>query len=271
MGAEPAEVAATDLRVMSYNVMWEENGVRAGNKTLPVWQERRKLVRDILRRHQPDVVGLQETSPEQQVGLAEDNPGYGILYDRKLNNTNPILYRADRFNVSSSGAFVLNDRPEKPDTNIGVRKASFARLVDRRTGQPFTVFNIHLDGRGDGSTRRISAVRLAERMAAERNPVILTGDFNCRRTSPTLQFFLGEKALPNDTGESSKSPRPLRDSLLTTDPDHKLIDFVMVDPDFKVRSAVQLRDVDRKASDHFPVLAVVSLGKAEEEDTRSEP
>jgi endonuclease/exonuclease/phosphatase family metal-dependent hydrolase len=260
--AEPAAVEAAptgSIRVLSYNIMWEEKGVRAGNQALPVWKERRNLVRDIIRRYQPDLIGLQEASPEQQVDLAEDNPDYGIVYDRNMNNTNPVMYRTQRFTAKDSGAFVLNDVPERPGTNIGVRKASFVRLIDAQTGNAFTVFNIHLDSRGNGSTRRIGTVRLVEKMAAEQDPVLLTGDFNCRETSPTMRFLFGQQSLTDNRGAPFENPRPLSDALELINTGYDLIDHVLVDRRVEVLAASQLRDVDRNASDHFAVLAVVSL------------
>lgn len=110
------------------------------------------------------------------------------------------MYRATRFVVEDAGAFVLNDVPETPGTNIGLRKASFARFMETKTGRRFTVYNVHLDHRGHGFTRRLCAVRSAERMAAETVPVFLTGDFNCRETSPTMGFLYGKHPLINDQG-----------------------------------------------------------------------
>jgi len=247
------------VRMMTYNIMWEENGIRAGKLSLPVWRDRRSLVRDIFQEYSPDIIGLQEASPEQQVGLAADNLEYGIVYDLLANNTSPIMYRTSRFSVEDSGTFVLNSVPEEPGTNIGLRKATFARFKETKTGRMFVVFNIHLDHRGNGSTRQISVVRLAERMATESEPILLTGDFNCRENSPTMRFLYGHKALNNNLGVSYNNSVPFLDALKVIHPNFNLIDHVLVDVDMKVVSATYLRTVKRQASDHFPVLAVVAF------------
>lgn len=247
--------AEVDLFLMSYNIMWEENGVRAGHTELPVWQDRRALVREVIQTARPDIIGLQEASLEQQVGLSADNPEYGILYDQELNNTNPIMYRATRFVVEDSGAFVMNDVPEEHGTNIGLRKASFARFVEIQSGRRFAVYNVHLDHRGSGSTRQLCAVRLIERIAAETVPVFLTGDFNCSETSPAMRFFYGEQSLINDQREPYENPQPLRDALEIIDP--SLVDHVLVGRNVKVLSASYLDTVNPQASDHFPVMAEV--------------
>lgn len=250
---------AITIRVMTYNIMWEENGVRAGNLALPVWRDRCPLVGQILRENAPDIVGLQEASPEQQAGLAAVVPEFGIVYDPMVNNTSPILYRKEQLAVEGSGTFVLNSVPERPATNIGLRKATFARFRDKATGRRFVVFNVHLDHRGNGSTRQISAVRLSERMATESGPVLLTGDFNCHESSPTMQFLYGQTALKNDLEVLCSNPVPFRDALETVRPALDLIDHVLVGSGVDVASAARLKNVDAHASDHFPVVAVVRL------------
>jgi len=244
---------------MTYNVMWEENGVRAGNKSLPVWRERRYLVRDIIKKYAPDIIGFQEASPEQQVGLSADNPEYDIVYDQTVNNTSPIMYKTSRFVVEDSGTFVLNSVPEQSGTNIGLRKATFGKFKETATGRMFVVYNIHLDHRGNGSTRQISAVRLAEKMATESEPVLLTGDFNCRENSPTMQFFYGHKKLNNDQSVFYDNPVPFLDALKVISPNFNLIDHVLVKKKIKVVSATYLKAENRQASDHFPVLAAVAF------------
>jgi len=264
--AHPAELhdskaSHTEIRLslMSYNVMWEENGVRAGNENLPVWQDRRALVREVIRTYEPDIIGMQEASPEQQLGLGADNPEYGILYDHKLSNTNPIMYRAARFVVEESGAFIMNDMPEEPGTNIGLRKASFARFKEMNSGRRFAVYNVHLDHRGNGSTRQLCAVRLIQRVAEETVPVFLMGDFNCSETSPTMRFLYGKQSLINDQNEAYANPQPLTDALDVIDPSLNLIDHVLVGRNLRVLSARYLNTVNRQASDHFPVLAEVAF------------
>ena len=169
------------------------------------------------------------------------------------------MFRTSKFSVEDSGTFVLNTVPEEPGTNIGLRKATYARFKEMETGRMFVVFNTHLDHRGNGSTRQISVVRLAERMAIESEPMLLTGDFNCRENSPTMRFLYGHKALDDDLGVSYTNSVPFLDALEVIDPNFDLIDHVLVAADMKVVSASYLKTVNRQASDHFPVLAVVEF------------
>ena len=213
--------------------------MRAGNLKLPVWELRKDPVNALLTAAAPDIVGLQEASPEQQVGLRSGLPDYTLVYDLEANNTNPILFRKERFRLLDSGVLVLNAEPEVPDTNIGVRRCTWIHLEERKSGQRLRVYNLHLDHRSKGPTRQISAVRLVEHIVARGDPTIVTGDFNTAETSPTMTYFYGQTPLNNDAGKAVHNPAPLVDAYKAVPHEdaHKLIDHVLAGPGWKVRTA----------------------------------
>ncbi len=256
---DPAVAATPVLKIATFNIMWEENGIRAGNLALPVWKVRESSMIQLLREAAPDIVGLQEASPEQQRGLAEGLTAYTLIFHAATNNTNPILIRKSRLHVLASGAFTLNAEPEKPGTNIGIRSATWARLEDRETARQFTIYNFHLDHRSQGPTRQISAVRLAERMASEAGAHLLTGDFNTTESSPTMTFLYGKTLLKNDAGVRIRNPAPVTDTYhrLYPDQSRRIIDHVLVSGEFKVQEAGRIPS--QAASDHDLFWASVSL------------
>jgi endonuclease/exonuclease/phosphatase family metal-dependent hydrolase len=168
--------AEPTVKILTFNIMWEEAGIRAGNRSLPVWDDRKQLVADLILATKADIVGFQEASPEQQEGLRKLLPEYALVHHEATNNTNPLIYRTDRFRLLDSGAFVLNERPESEGTNVGVRGSTWVHLEDRQGGRRFHVYSLHLDHRSRGPARQISAVRLVERMTAHGGEVLVTGD-----------------------------------------------------------------------------------------------
>jgi endonuclease/exonuclease/phosphatase family metal-dependent hydrolase len=239
------------VKIMTFNAMWEENGVRAGNLNLPVWQDRRPLVQAIIDNADPDIIGFQEASPEQQAGLLEDLPDYSLYYDLVLNNTNPIMYKTVPFTLISAGTFIMNDVPEIPGTNIGQRKASWVQLEEKETHNRLYVYNVHLDHRGDGSTRQISVVRLSELMATHAGPRFMTGDFNTSIVSPTMEYLLGNGSLIDDEGKLVSIPFPFKDAFReAVDPDAAYIDHVLYpnETGFTILDASRIPSGD--ATDH---------------------
>lgn len=62
------------LRAMTFNILYDTARNPAGS-----WSQRRPLVRDIVRRWQPDVIGMQEVTRRQLDDLREDLPDYGMV------------------------------------------------------------------------------------------------------------------------------------------------------------------------------------------------
>jgi endonuclease/exonuclease/phosphatase family metal-dependent hydrolase len=254
----------TTLKVLTFNIMWEENGVRAGNLSLPVWQDRKEQVAELIRESGADIIGLQEASPEQQESLHELLPSFALVHHAAINNTNPIFYRTARFRKLHSGAFELNTTPEIEGTTIGVRSSNWVHLKDRETDQPLWVYNLHLDHRSKGPTRQISAVRLIERTTAHRGAVIVTGDFNCAENSPTMNFFHGKVPLKNDSGELVTNHRPMLTAYKFVHPQKtdRVIDHVLMTSKLQIRDAGRIQS--KTASDHDAFWATATpSGEAE--------
>lgn len=247
------------IRIATFNVMWEEDGGRAGDLALPVWAVRKAAVVDLVTRGALDVVGFQECSLEQQRDLAADLPGYTLVFHDAVNNSNPVVFRTRRFRLLASGAFVLNLRPETAGTNIGVRSSTWARLADRDGGGSFTIYNLHLDHRSRGPTRQISAVRLVARMARAPGPYVVTGDFNTAESSRTMRFLHGEIALTDDDGEAVTNPLPFVSAYRALHPaaPRAVIDHVLAGPGVAIRDAG--RTPSGTASDHDLIWAELSI------------
>ena len=74
-----------------------------------------------------------------------------------------------------------------------------------------------------------------------------------------MQFLYGRRALTNNTGVAFENPIPFTDALDSIQPGRDLIDHVLVGAGVDVADADRLEDVNALASDHFPVLAVLSF------------
>ena len=276
LGAAAAE-ARLRVKAMTFNIRYGTAPDGANH-----WAKRRELVFGVLRKHQPDVVGIQEALPSQIEELRRALPEYHHVgrtreADPKQGEAVPIFYRHERWQVKESGTFWLSDTPEVPGSrswgNDIPRIATWARLAEKPSGDDVLVFNVHLDHRSEPSREKGVALladrvqALARGIAAQPPRVILTGDFNCGESSPAVLYL---------TGQRGKPPVRFVDTFRVLHPDAggsgtfhawlgfaagPKIDYVLTLPGAKVLHAAILHDNEggRCPSDHFPVVAEVEF------------
>lgn len=112
----------------------------------------------------------------------------------------------------------------------------------------FWVVGTHLDNPGNADAIRIEQTQQLLSNLDGRTPAIVMGDFNADPGTEVLHTF--SLSGFNDPGVS------LLPNVYTTT-DQRRIDYILVPNDFQVES---MRVVDSQASDHKPVVAVLTLG-----------
>ena len=169
------------IRIMSFNIHWEEG------KPDHTWKERKERVASIIRRHHPDLIGLQEPFKEQLDDLLQILPefnyyGIGLEDGHEAGPYDPIFFRSDRFIRLESKTIFLSPTPDSPSRGWGAkypRGINWAQLKDARTGKIFFFFNTHFDYHSRLS-RDQSALLLRKKICeiAGKSSFIVTGDFN---------------------------------------------------------------------------------------------
>lgn len=264
----PGDTAAP-LRVMSFNIRYgtADDGPNA-------WPLRRELVHATVERADADILGVQEALRFQLDELLARAPAYqrvGVGRDDGVDagEFSAILYRASRLAVAEQGTFWLSDSPEVPGSmhwgNRITRIATWARFLDRRSGDSLLVLNTHWDHESQPSRER-SAALIRDWLAghAAGLPVLVMGDFNAGEQNPAF------RALVADTGPA---PR-LRDTWRARHPygpeqgtfhgfrggaDSEKIDAILVSAGWQVLEAAidSAGSAGRYPSDHHPVTATV--------------
>lgn len=176
----PAQDTAS-LGVMTFNL-------RYAHTTPPnLWPDRRPVVREVIERWRPDVVGTQEGLYHQLRDMEADLPAYqwiGLGRDGgSRGEFMAVFYRADRLEPLEYDHFWLSETPaligSRTWGNMFPRMVTWVRFRDRGSGHEFIFANTHFDHQVQLSRERAAELLLdrSKRWGPEL-PVILVGDFN---------------------------------------------------------------------------------------------
>ncbi len=260
--------AQAPIRALSFNIRYG-----TANDGAHAWAHRRGHVVTVIRDHAPHLIGFQEALRFQLDALEQrlhryQEIGVGRDDGKTAGEYAALWVDTLRLGVVASGTFWFSDTPEVPGSkhwgNGITRISTWARLVDRATGDTLRVYNNHWDHQSQPSRER-SAALLLERIAADGSPrdgIVVLGDFNADETNPASRAMV------------SSTRTPLRDTFRAVHPAAKgvgtfngfrgdstegKIDFVLADPRWTVVGA----GIDRRRfgllwpSDHFPVWSIL--------------
>lgn len=183
--------AKADLKLMSFNIRYYKPGADGDNG----WLNRKEAVAKMIREEMPDIIGLQEPHRPQVDYLKVNFQNEYATLDAGRDATTDIvkkpaggehlmiMYRKSRYALLNSGFFWLSETPEVPSHGWDAmcrRVTVWGLFRDKKTGKEFYFFDTHFDHIGSNA-RRHEAVMITEYMqkiAGEKKPVIVCGDFN---------------------------------------------------------------------------------------------
>lgn len=261
-------MAGASLKVMTFNLRRRKES--DGHN---IWDRRRDAAIHVIADQAPDLLGTQEGLEEQVAYIQENFPEYGMLgearHGGRRDEFNAIFYRKDRFNVASTGNFWLSDTPDQPGSrhwgNLVPRMATWARLIDKDSGQAFHHVNTHLDHLVPSA--RAKGARLIHARMPTDVPCLVTGDFNALQRGGTYRY-LTRKAGLVDSRWATRTPVPTRWNATFhhfTGRGIYRIDYVLGRhvEEFSRYAVVRDRLDDKLPSDHFPVVTHATLAAPE--------
>lgn len=254
--------AATPLKVMSFNIRYG-----TANDGPNSWEHRKDLVVDVVRKLNPDIVGMQECLKFQADYIDKSLPGY----DHFGMGRNPdgsgermeVFYRSEVLAPFEAGHFWLSETPEIPGSRswraANIRMATWVKFYHLEDRRFFSYLNTHFDHRSE--LARTQAARMIAQWADGRpgpsQPIVITGDFNAKAEEAQPWKILtqgledawlaaGERLGPPVTWSGFEAPRDTVNR----------IDWILIGgPIHVIRCRTITYNVDgRYPSDHFPVL-----------------
>ncbi|MBR0454105.1 MAG: endonuclease/exonuclease/phosphatase family protein, partial [Clostridia bacterium] len=182
------------ISVMSFNLRVGHSGSMQGS------------VSKLLKTYMPDLLGVQEADSEWMGALTGrmGKNGYAAVgIGRDSNGTGErtaIFYRKDKFELIDHKTMWLTDTPDEVSKVEGsesrriVTVAIFKRLSD---GKEFAYANTHLDNSTE-SVREVQMRYLDQHIKSFTDiPFMVTGDFNCTRSSTTYKIATEEFGYEN--------------------------------------------------------------------------
>jgi endonuclease/exonuclease/phosphatase family metal-dependent hydrolase len=237
------------------------------------WELRREMLLDVVKKFDPDVLGVQEALRDQLTVLGEALPEHACVgVGREPDGGgeySALFYRQSRFDLAAADTVWLSDTPTVPGShswgNQLPRIYTWARLLDRSNARRLTLINTHWDHQSQPAREqsgKAMAALVAELITAG-EPALVTGDFNSGEDNPAIACLLREGELLRDT---FRVIHPEDGAVGTFNgfrgrTEGPKIDAVFVTPEWQVREAdiVRTHEGDRYPSDHFPVTAIVEL------------
>jgi endonuclease/exonuclease/phosphatase family metal-dependent hydrolase len=266
--ADTVSAGKDSLCVMTFNLRY------ASTNQPNSWADRRPVMRALLEKLSPDLLGTQEGLYYQLKELASDLPKHSWIGLGREGGSRgefgAIFYRTERFDPLEFDHFWLSDTPSIIGSttwgNKNRRMVTWAKFHDRKFDQDFFLFNTHFDH--ETPLARHKSAELLRRRIEELNtdlPVLVIGDFNDRATSSqtystlTANEFLKDAWLAAQTRRSDSvdtfhNYRPVRDTGFR-------IDWILSRGRWLVDAAevVTFAVNGQFPSDHFPVAAWLRL------------
>jgi endonuclease/exonuclease/phosphatase family metal-dependent hydrolase len=262
------QIYSQPINIATYNLRLQTDA-DTGN----LWVQRAPLVVSLIRFHQFDVFGTQEGFSNQLNDIRKNLPEYdfygaGRDDGKDQGEHSAIFFRKDRFTLLKNGDFWLSQTPDQPskgwDATCCNRICSWVYLTDKTSGRNFYFFNAHFDH--EGNIARIESSKLVlQRITsiAGNEPVIFTADLNGDRQTEWYRN-IGSSDIVHDSHGDVNFPYESNGTFNgfgKTVSSGPVIDHIFISRHFLVNRWGILTDTFRGkfASDHFPVMAEVSL------------
>ncbi len=259
-------LSAQELSVMTYNIKLDYP--KEGENS---WTNRKPFFINLLKFHEPDILGVQEAMPNQMKDmdslLTEYNfVGVGRDDGKDEGEYSAIFYKQNKFNVLESSTFWLSQTPDKVSMGwdaVCNRVCTYALFQNKITDKKFFVFNTHFDHVGEQARIESASLILKKIMQINTNnlPVILMGDFNLEVESEAIQSILKTYNDTHIVANISFGPTGTFNGFEFEKPVVSKIDFVFTSKYIKVlKSGILSDSYDcHYPSDHFPVYVEMNL------------
>ena len=264
-GAAPKDkTAGANLRVMSYNVLVDNDESLGGWSWGQALGNRGDKAAACINYYRPDVIGLQECNYKWHVSLRQNLPDYDFVNpdvptEQKLEKTESLGkkdWMCTTLMYNTKTLTLLENELVGYSVNYWgciqrMRYVSMALFEIKATGEKFAFISTHFDAEQDskGQANRLTqAGELADRInhykATYGCPVISTGDYNSGFGDAPIQAVVSKAGMTASADNRGG------------------IDYILFSQGIESKYFTSIGDADvAGASDHAPVIADLAVSK----------
>jgi endonuclease/exonuclease/phosphatase family metal-dependent hydrolase len=258
------------LKVMTFNLRF------AHTDPPNLWPDRRPVVREVIERWAPDIIGTQEGEFHQLVDIGRDLPEYPWIGLGREGGSHgefmAVFYRRGRLVPLEFDHFWLSDTPAVIGScgwgNRVPRMVTWVCFGDEATGEQFYLLNTHLDHQAQEAREKGAALILERIEGFDASlPLVVTGDFNADAGDNRVYAMLVESGPLVDSWRALGKEEPPLGTYhafegLQTGSERGRIDWILARGEVTALEAEVIthsRD-GQYPSDHFPVIARLRIG-----------
>lgn len=262
----PFLCAGQNFKAMSYNIKYDKI-----NDTVNNWNDRKSAMVNLLKKHQPEFIGMQEVLHRQLNYLNESLPDYkyiGVGRDdgKQKGEYSPILYNTKKYKLLKSNTFWLSKTPDKISVGWDAsmeRICSYGLFQNVETRKKIWIFNTHFDHIGVKARKNSAKLILKKikQLNREKLPVVLMGDFNLMPEEKPIHLI--QKKMDDGLSISKtplEGPKGTFNGFDINDPMERRIDYIFTKR-FDVESYLHIDERlenGKHVSDHLPVMTTIS-------------
>lgn len=231
------------------------------------WDERKHAVTHVLKDIDADIVAFQETETFDGGHYSKRNLQLDWIHSSTTGyknaaagdpevfpNTQPIIYKANKYAVVDHGFFFFSETPDKiysKQWDGGYPYfCSWVRFRSRCSDKDFYLFNVHNDFKSRGNRLKTSEliVDRIEKIVLENLPIIVLGDFNAPKGFKEIRLLetIGLSVVPS----GGATNRILGMHILPA------IDHILISKEFRPQSDIKVwrnRYDGVYPADHYPI------------------
>ncbi len=256
------------IKVVTYNILYDN--IEKPDR----WENRKERVIDLLKKHKPDIFGVQEALLNQVEDLRLEFPEYKFAGHGREDGKNggefsPLFILKDRFRIIESGTRWLSETPEIPSKGWDAalpRIFTWAVLEEHNKNNKILVINTHFDH--IGKRARKESAKLIKEFASDFNykveNIVIMGDLNASDSSEVYKIMRDYKAKLSDSAAGAADRArayPGTFNGFRIAGEYPRIDYIFCSGNIKVfySGVDQSISGENYPSDHFPVITEIGL------------
>ncbi len=258
------------LTITTYNIRHASlSDKKSGND----WNIRKKPLANLIKSHNPDIIGTQEGNNKQLNDLKNLLPDYDYIghsyggKDGKLHNC-ATFYKTDKFEILDKGVFWYSETPDTPSIGWDAtdqRICHWTKFKEKKSGKTFFVFNSHFYWQFITARKNSGNVLIDKiQQITEGLPVICTGDYNSTESTPQIQKItsvLNDAYKVTETHPVGPVGTGFPGGIFQGIPKNR-IDYIFVSPFIRVLSYKVLTNSYNNGhypSDHLPITCNIAI------------